>query len=202
MQDDNAPEAGAAKDGLAIFAPEEPAAWEAWLDENHLQSAGVWLRLYKKDSGKRKLTYEEAVVIALCFGWIDGVKQKGDDESFLQRFTPRKKGSAWSEINTARVERLIQAGRMRAAGLKEVEAAKVDGRWARAYAPQSKATAPEDFMQELRKDKQALAFYESLNKVNQYAISYRLQTAKKPETRQKRLQHFLAMMKNGEKFFP
>lgn len=191
----------AGADGLPVFAAKDPAAWEQWLEKNHATERGVWLRLYKKDSGRQLLTYPESIVIALCFGWIDGVRHKGDAASFLQRFTPRKKNGNWSRINVASVERLIKEKRMRPAGMKEVEEAKADGRWARAYDGQKAATAPEDFMKELKKDKKALAFYESMSKVNKYAISYRLQSAKKPETRAKRFALFLQMMKDGKKFY-
>ncbi len=187
---------------LPIVAPTSAQGWEDWLDANHTTSKGVWLRLFKKDSGKQNLTYPESIVIALCFGWIDGVRHKGDDLSYLQRFTPRRKGGNWSKINVASVERLTKEGKMRRAGMKEVEDAKKDGRWDRAYHGQGKADGPPDFLEALKKNKKALAFYESLNKTNTYAIYHRLQTAKKPETRKKRFDTFLEMMKNGKKLYP
>jgi len=176
------------------------AAYRKWLTANHRQSEGIWLRIFKKDSGTTSVTYAEALDEALCYGWIDGQKQKHDDESWLQKFTPRRARSGWSKVNTQHAERLIQAGRMRAAGQAQVDAAKQDGRWQAAYDSPSKAAVPDDFLAALRKNAQAQAFFDSLNKANRYAIAYRLQTAKKPETRQKRMEMILGMMANGEAF--
>jgi uncharacterized protein YdeI (YjbR/CyaY-like superfamily) len=171
-----------------------------WLAANHRQSDGIWLRIFKKDSGETSLTYAEALDEALCFGWIDGQKQRHDEFSWRQRFTPRRPKSSWSKINTQHVERLIQSGRMKVPGLAQIDAAKKDGRWAAAYDSPSNATFPEDFLAALRKSKKAKAFFESLNKANRYAIAYRLQTAKKPETRQRRMENILAMLARGEAF--
>jgi uncharacterized protein YdeI (YjbR/CyaY-like superfamily) len=171
-----------------------------WLATNHRQSDGIRLRIFKKDSGEPTVTYAEALDEALCFGWIDGQKQPHDESSWLQRFTPRRPKSGWSKINTQHAERLIQARRMRAAGQAQIDAAKKDGRWTAAYDSPSKATLPEDFLAALRKNKNAKTFFDSLNKANRYAIAYRLQTAKKPETKQRRMGMILAMLARGEAF--
>ncbi|HEX8369099.1 MAG TPA: YdeI/OmpD-associated family protein [Pyrinomonadaceae bacterium] len=187
-------------DNLPIISFETPAEWEEWLAVNHAESKGVWLRIFKKATGIASVTYAEALAAALCYGWIDGQKNKYDEQSWLQRFTPRRAGSIWSKINTQHVERLIEAGKMKAAGLKEIEAAKQDGRWQRAYDSHKNITVPEDFLRELEKDAKVKAFFETLNKTNLYAIAFRLQTAKKPETREKRMKAILAMLSKGEKF--
>lgn len=171
-----------------------------WLTANHRQSEGIWLRIFKKDSGELTITYAEALDEALCFGWIDGQKQHHDETSWLQRFTPRRAKSGWSKINTQHAQRLLQAGRMRASGRAQIDAAKKDGRWTAAYDSPRNATFPKDFLAELRKNTKAKEFFESLNKSNRYAISYRLQTAKKPETRQRRVEMILAMLTRGEAF--
>lgn len=183
-----------------VLAFASPQKWEAWLAKRHAGSDGVWLRIYKKASGKVSVTYAEALDAALCYGWIDGQKRPMDDVSWLQKFGPRRARSGWSRLNTLNVERLIKTGRMKAAGLQEVEAAKKDGRWQRAYDSPSAAVVPADFLKELAKNKKAQAFFEGLNRANVYAIAYRLQTAKKPETRSKRMQAILAMLARGEKF--
>ena len=174
-------------------------AWETWLATHHADSPGVWLRIAKKAATKGSVTYAEALDVALCYGWIDSQKKPLDALAWLQKFGPRRPRGGWSRINTAKVARLIAAGRMKAAGLAEVEAAKKDGRWARAYDSPSAATVPGDFLEALSKDAKARAFFDTLNKANTYAIAYRLQTAKKPETRARRMQELLAMMARGEK---
>lgn len=171
-----------------------------WLAANHHQSDGISLRIFKKDSAEPSVTYAEALDEALCFGWIDAQRQRYDDSSWLQRFTHRRPKSSWSKINTQHAERLIQAGRMKAAGQAEIDAAKKDGRWTAAYDSPSHATFPEDFLAALRRNKKAKAFFQSLNKANRYAIAYRLQTAKKPETKQRRMKMILAMLARGEAF--
>jgi len=177
-----------------------PAEFRKWLSVNHRQSDGIWLRIFKKDSKEPTVTYAEALDEALCFGWIDGQKQRNDECSWLQRFTPRRPNGGWSKINTQHAERLIQAGRMKTAGRAEIDGAKKDGRWASAYDSPSNATFPDDSLAALRKNKKANTFFESLNKANRYAIAYRLQTAKKPETGQKRMETILAMLARGEAF--
>jgi uncharacterized protein YdeI (YjbR/CyaY-like superfamily) len=177
-----------------------PSEFRKWLAANHRQSGGIWLRIFKKDSGVPSVTYAEALDEALCFGWIDARKERYDESSWLQRFTPRRPKSGWSKINTQHAERLARVGRMKAAGQTQIDAAKKDGRWTAAYDSPSKATFPEEFLAALRKHKKAKAFFESLNKANRYAIAYRLQTAKKPVTKQRRMENILAMLARGESF--
>ncbi|HBL78315.1 MAG TPA: bacteriocin-protection protein, YdeI/OmpD-associated family [Prolixibacteraceae bacterium] len=174
--------------------------WEKWLAENHTSANGIWLRFFKKASGIKAINYAEALYEALCYGWIDGQAKSYDEQSYLQRFTPRRSKSIWSKRNIEHIARLEKAGKMKPSGWKEVEAAKADGRWDNAYDPPSEMKIPDDFMEELSKNKQALAFFESLNKTNKYAVAWRLQTAKKPETREKRMKIILEMMAKGEKF--
>ena len=173
-----------------------PKAWETWLARNHAKSPGIWLRIYKKGSGQRSVTYAEALDGALCYGWIDSQKRPKDAASWLQRFGPRRPRGGWSRINTRHAERLVAAGRMKPAGLAEIEAARQDGRWQRAY----DSTVPPDFLAALARDKKAQSFFEGLSRANVYAIAYRLQTAKKPETREKRMRLILAMLARGESF--
>jgi uncharacterized protein YdeI (YjbR/CyaY-like superfamily) len=172
----------------------------AWLEKQHARAPGLLLRIYKKDSGVRSVTYAEALDQALCFGWIDGQKLPFDASSWVQRFTRRRAKSGWSKINVAHVDRLIRAGQMTAAGLKEVEAAKADGRWAAAYDSSTTATVPPEFVKALARNAKAKQFYATLNKTNLYAIAYRLQTAKRPETKLKRMQLIIDMLARGEKF--
>jgi uncharacterized protein YdeI (YjbR/CyaY-like superfamily) len=174
--------------------------WRKWLAANHAKSKGIWLRFFKKDSGEKTVTYAEALQEALCYGWIDGQANKYDARSYIQKFTPRRPKSIWSKRNTEIAERLIQEGKMKKAGMQQVELAKADGRWQQAYDSPKNMTLPEDFLQQLSKDKKAKAFFDGLNKANQYAIAWRLQTAKKPETREKRLKEILKMMTEGKKF--
>ena len=176
------------------------AEFRSWLETNHTGSDGIWLRIFKKDSGEKSITYAGALDQALCYGWIDGQKQTYDECSWLQKFTPRRVKSEWSKVNTEHVERLIKTKQMNRAGLEAVEAAKADGRWQAAYDSPRNAVLPDDFLNALDKDKQAKAFFETLNKANIYAIVYRLQTAKKPETREKRKKMILEMLARGEKF--
>jgi uncharacterized protein YdeI (YjbR/CyaY-like superfamily) len=182
-----------------VLDPGAAREWEKWLARNHDKvDEGVWLRLYKQSEGG--LSYAEAVEAALCYGWIDGQGKPHDDVSRLTRFTPRRKNSSWSKRNTEHAERLIAEGRMKPAGLSEIERAKADGRWQRAYSPPSEASIPDDFMKALRKNKEALAFFKTLNKRNTYPITYRLETAKTPETRAKRITAMIEMFERGEKF--
>lgn len=174
--------------------------WKAWLKLNHARSKGVWLRISKKGSAEKSLTYAEALDVALCHGWIDGQKNRHDESSWLQKFTPRRPRSGWSKKNTEHAERLIRTGKMKPSGLAEIEAAKKDGRWKAAYASPGNAVIPEDFLKALKRNKKAEAFFKSLNKANLYSIAYRLQTAKTPATREKRMNAILAMMAKGEKF--
>jgi uncharacterized protein YdeI (YjbR/CyaY-like superfamily) len=175
-------------------------AFETWLSKNHDNSNGIWLRIFKKGSGKKTISYAEALDVALCYGWIDGQKQAQDEQAWLQKFCPRGAKSIWSKINIGHVQRLIDEGRMRPAGLKAVEKAKEDGRWEKAYDSPSKMTIPEDFLKELRKNKKAEANFKGLNKTNLFSIGFRLQTAKKRETREKRMKQIIEMLAKGEKF--
>lgn len=177
-------------------------AFSKWLENNHANAKGLWVRFYKKASGKKTVTYAEAVLEALCYGWIDGQAKRLDEDSYLQRFTPRRARSLWSEINTKHAARLIKEKRMKPAGLAQVQAAKKDGRWKAAYSPPSTAKPPKDFLDALSKFKEAEAFFSTLNRSNVFAIVYQLQTAKKPETRQRRLDKILDMMKRKQKWHP
>ena len=178
------------------------AEWETWLEQNHAASHGVWLRMFKKGSGHESVNHPGALDVALCFGWIDGQARPHDEESWLQKFTPRRPRSAWSRRNTEKVERLISEGRMRPSGLQEVETAKLDGRWQKAYDSPAKSKVPDDFLRALDTAPQARAFFDTLNKRNTFAIAYRLQTARKPETREKRIRQFVEMLAKGEKLYP
>ena len=189
-------------DGLATLRFASPSAWEAWLEENHAASAGVWIEMAKKDSGIESVRYPEVLESALCFGWIDGRRNALDASYFLQRFTPRRAQSRWSRINRDTAERLIAAGRMRPAGLGEVERAKADGRWASAYEGQRLSVVPDDLRRELDARPKAKAFFAGLSSQNRYAIVYRLHDAKRPETRARRLEQFVAMLEAGETIHP
>jgi uncharacterized protein YdeI (YjbR/CyaY-like superfamily) len=173
--------------------------WRDWLARNCAKSDGIWLRIYKKGSGKKTVTYAEALDEALCYGWIDGQKKKYDAESFVQKFTPRRPKSIWSKRNREHIARLTKEKRMTAAGQKRVDAAKKDGRWDKAYDVGSTMEVPDDFLQELRKNARAYTFFKTLNRANTYAIAWRLQTAKTPETRARRMETLLAMMQQGKK---
>jgi len=188
------------KTDLPIIAFKSSSDWASWLDKNHAQSNGIWLRFFKKDSGVASATHAEALDEALCYGWIDGQLEKYDEKSWLHKFTPRRPKSVWSKRNIEHVNRLTAAGKMKPSGLKEVEAAKADGRWERAYDSPSAMQVPEDFLKKLSKNKKTKAFFETLNKANTYAIAWRLQTAKKPATRARRMQAILERLKRGEKF--
>jgi uncharacterized protein YdeI (YjbR/CyaY-like superfamily) len=173
---------------------------ERWFERNHAKSRGIWVRFFKKDSGVPSATYQKTLDCALCFGWIDGQLRKHDDASWLRKFTPRRSKSTWSKKNTEHAERLIRSGRMRPAGLREIEAARKDGRWKAAYDPPSAMHLPAAFLKRLQRNRRAKAFFESLNRANLYAIAWRLQTAKTPETREKRLNDIVAMLSRGQKF--
>jgi uncharacterized protein YdeI (YjbR/CyaY-like superfamily) len=186
-------------DELPILLFATPPDLEAWLEDNHDRSAGLWLKIAKKGSGVESVNYSEALELALCFGWIDSQKRGFDERHFLQRFTPRRPRGKWSLINREKAETLVAAGAMRTAGLAEVEAAKADGRWQAAYAGQRTAEVPEDLQAELDRNEAAREFFATLDGANRYAILYRLQEAKKPETRERRLRKFIAMLERGEK---
>lgn len=174
------------------------AAFEKWLAAN-LGEKGLWLKIAKKESGIASVTYAEAIEVALCHGWIDGLKRSCDAQFFLQRFTPRRPRSLWSKINIGHVERLTTAGRMQPAGLREVEAAKADGRWQAAYDSATTMEVPAELAAALAKNRKAKAFFETLDKTNRYAVCWRVQTAKKPETLAARIEKLVAMLARGEK---
>jgi uncharacterized protein YdeI (YjbR/CyaY-like superfamily) len=173
--------------------------WAAWLAEHHEQTDGVWLKLAKKGSGIASVTQREAVEVALCFGWIDGQAKPVDDAYWLQRFTPRRARSRWSKINRDRATTLIESGEMHPAGLREVERAKADGRWDAAYDGSRTATVPDDLQAALDADDEARAFFATLDSANRYAILYRVQDAKKPETRARRIEKYVAMLREHRK---
>jgi uncharacterized protein YdeI (YjbR/CyaY-like superfamily) len=178
-----------------------PRAFADWLAENHATSRGLWLRLAKTASGIASIKYAEAVETALCWGWIDGQARRIDETWYVQKFTPRGARSIWSKINCAKATALIESGRMKSAGLAEVERAKQDGRWARAYDSPSNATVPDDLAVALAENARAAAFFIGLDSRNRYAILHRIQTAKKPETRARRIAEFVAMMARGGKLY-
>ena len=177
-----------------------PSEWESWLSKYHTLHEGIWLRFFKKDSGVKSVTYKEALDGALCYGWIDGQLKPYDKKSWLRKFTPRRPGSSWSKRNIEHVGRLTRAGKMKRSGLKEVREAKADGRWKNAYDPGSTMKLPADFLVRLSKDRKAKEFLSTLSKSNIYAIGWRLQTAKRPETREKRMKAILTMLSKGKKF--
>jgi uncharacterized protein YdeI (YjbR/CyaY-like superfamily) len=181
---------------IALFADAE--AWETWLDGQN-DSRGVWLKIAKKGADVVSVTYAEALDVALCHGWIDGQKRACDEHYFLQRFTPRRPRSVWSKINVGHVERLTAAGRMRPGGLREVDAAKADGRWDQAYGGGRNMPVPDELVRALAKNPKARQFFEQLDRTNRYAFCWRVHTAKKAETRQSRAARFVEMLANGEK---
>jgi uncharacterized protein YdeI (YjbR/CyaY-like superfamily) len=190
------------KSDLPIMPFASREAWEARLEEQHATSDGLWLKLAKKGSGIETVTFAEALDVALCYGWIDSQADKFDGDYWLQRFTPRKPRSKWSQVNREKVAKLIEAGRMKPAGLREVERAKADGRWDAAYEPPSTATVPDDLRAELEKNVAAREFFETLDRTNRYAILYRIQDAKKPETRARRIAKYVEMLAEGKKLYP
>jgi len=192
----------ASPDALATLKCKTPKSWATWLAKHHASSPGIWLQIAKKDSGIASVTHAEALEAALCQGWIDGQRNALDAQYFLQKFTPRRARSTWSKINCTKAMALIASGDMHPAGLAEVERAKADGRWDAAYDAQSKITVPDDLAALLSKKAKARAFFESLDSRNRFAILFRLQTAKKAETRERRLAQFFAMLQRGEKIYP
>jgi uncharacterized protein YdeI (YjbR/CyaY-like superfamily) len=176
--------------------------WEAWLDAHHAESSGVWLKIAKKGSGVDSVSHAEALESALCYGWIDGQRRALDECFFLQRFTPRGPRSRWSRINRDKADELVRQARMKPAGLAQIARARADGRWDAAYEGQRRAAVPADLQRELARNPGARAFFETLDSRNRYAILYRLQDAKKPETRARRLGQFVTMLAEGRKLYP
>ena len=187
---------------LPIMRFERQQDWKAWLDANHAASSGVWLRLAKKASGAPSVSYAEALEVALCYGWIDGQKQSYDVETWLQKFTPRGAKSIWSKINRAKALALIERGQMKPAGLVAIERARQDGRWEAAYDSPSGATVPSDLQAALDRNGRAKAFFATLDRRNRYAILFRIQTAKRAETRARRVQQFIQMLEQHETLHP
>ena len=177
---------------------ESPAQLHAWLQANHASATELWVRIYKKGTGLPSVTWDDCVVAALTWGWIDGVRNALDDTAFLQRLTPRRARSSWSQKNVQHAERLIAQGHMQAPGLAQVEAARADGRWDKAYAGSATMEIPEDFLAALQQDPAALAFYGTLKRQQLFTIYYRLTSAMRPETRQKRMAEMLAKLGRGE----
>ena len=188
--------------GLPVLSFPTARKWEEWLAKHHGDSRGLWLKIAKKGAEAATVTYAEALDAALCFGWIDGQKGALDETHWLQKFTPRGPRSPWSKVNREKAEALIESGRMKPAGLAEIEKAKASGRWEAAYDSQSRATVPEDLQQELDKNPAAAQFFATLDSANRYAILYRIQEPKKPETRVKRIEKFIGMLERGEKVHP
>ncbi|MBX4204675.1 MAG: YdeI/OmpD-associated family protein [Candidatus Doudnabacteria bacterium] len=188
-----------AKDGNPILAFKTSQEFRKWLRINHAKSQGIWIRFYKKASGVKMMNYLEALDEVLCFGWIDSLVNRFDEKSYIQKFTPRKSKSMWSQINRDKVTKLILEKKMMPAGLAVIAAAKEDGRWDNAYASPKSAVAPEDFLTALKKNKKAKAFFQNLSKANSYAIIWRITTAKKIETRKKRINDLIEMLARGEK---
>ncbi len=178
------------------------ADWEAWLEKEHERADEAWLKIAKKASGIESVTHADALEVALCFGWIDGIRKSFDADWFLQRFTPRRAGSKWSQINKEKVEALIATNRVRPRGLREYEEAKADGRLDNAYAPQSKIEVPPDLQRELDANLAAAEFFKTLDRQNRFAILYRLHDAKRPETRARRIAQYVEMLAEGRKLHP
>ena len=186
--------------GIEVLHFDDARTWEAWLATHHQKQEGIWVKIAKKSSGIPSVSHMEALDVALCYGWIDGQGKPYDEAYYLRKFTPRRPKSLWSGVNVKKVEALIEAGRMRQPGLKEIEAAKADGRWNLAYESQKNATVPPDFTAALDQTQRAKSFFESLNKTDRYAFIWRITTAKNPEMRRSRIQKFVAMLEEGKKF--
>ena len=187
---------------LPVLFFDSQQSLEDWLKTNHSKAQGFWLQIAKKDSGVVSVSYSDAVESALCYGWIDSQKKTLNDDTWVQRFTPRGSRSIWSKVNKEKAQYLIAIGRMTPSGQSAIDAAKQNGNWDNAYEPQSVATLPEDFAAELQQNTMAKAFYDTLSSQNKYAILFRIQHAKKQETRIKRIQQFIEMLERGEKIHP
>jgi uncharacterized protein YdeI (YjbR/CyaY-like superfamily) len=187
------------KEDLPIIKFTSQKDWEAWLRENHKTARGIWIQLSKKDSGIKSVSLEAALDTAICYGWIDSQKASFDDDFWLQRFTPRGPKSKWSKINCQKATELIAQGKMKAAGLKEIESARQDGRWDKAYESQRNIAVPDDLQKKLDENPRAREFFAGLDSKNRYAILYRIHDAKKPDTRIRRIEKFVAMLNEGKK---
>jgi uncharacterized protein YdeI (YjbR/CyaY-like superfamily) len=186
------------RDNRPILPFKTKASFCAWLEKHHANSPGIWIKFAKKNSGVASIVYPEALDVSLCFGWIDSQVASLDETFYLQRFTPRGPKSKWSKINCGKVESLIATGEMRPAGLRQIEAAKKDGRWEQAYQGQRDMKPPADFLSDLAKEPKAKKFFETLSGANRFAILYQIHDAKKPETRRRRIQKFIAMLIAGK----
>jgi uncharacterized protein YdeI (YjbR/CyaY-like superfamily) len=189
------------KDGKPILAFASREEWEAWLDAEHASCDGVWVKFAKKGSGVPTVVYAEAVESALCYGWIDSQAKSLDERCYLQKFTPRRARSKWSQVNREKIEELTRQGRMKPAGLEQVALAKADGRWEAAYASPASIEVPADLEARLAASPKAAEFWAGLNKSNRYTILYQLEDAKKPQTRARRLEKFVSMLERGEKLY-
>ena len=187
---------------LPIISFETQQDWERWLAERHTNTEGIWLKIAKKETGALSISYAEALESALCYGWIDGQKASFDDKYWLQKFTPRRPKSIWSKVNCDKATALMAEGRMQPAGIRQVELAKADGRWDQAYESQSKITIPADFQSELDKNQKAKDFFDTLDSTNRYAMLFRIQNAKKPDTRSARIQKFIEMLSKNKRIYP
>jgi uncharacterized protein YdeI (YjbR/CyaY-like superfamily) len=186
-------------DDLPILPFASQCAWEGWLAERHADARGVWIKVARLASGIESVTHAEALDVALCYGWIDGQRRSYDADYYLQRFTPRRPRSKWSQVNRRRAGELIEQGRMRPAGMREIERARADGRWDAAYPAQRVATVPDDLRAALDANDAAAAFFATLDSRNRYAILHRIQDAKRPETRARRIEQFVAMLSEQRK---
>jgi uncharacterized protein YdeI (YjbR/CyaY-like superfamily) len=182
--------------GIVLF--ENSDAWEQWITEHHDYVQLIWLQIAKKNASTKTVTYDEALDIALCFGWIDGQRKSQDEHYFLQRFTPRRRGSLWSKRNVTKATRLLEAEKVQPSGLAEIEAAQNDGRWHRAYDSSRSMSIPNDFLSAVQKNRRAEEFFNTLDKASLYAIGFRLQTAKTPETRQRRIDSMMKLLESGQ----
>jgi uncharacterized protein YdeI (YjbR/CyaY-like superfamily) len=191
-----------AQDGSAIRLFKSKRDWAAWLEKNHRKSTGLWLRMAKKDSRLRSVSYKEALEVALCYGWIDGQKRPENEQTWLQRFVSRSGKSIWSKINREKALALMASGEMKAAGLEAIESAKQNGRWDAAYDSPSGATVPSDFQAALDANPKATAFFKTLDRANRYAVLWRIQTVKKAETRARKIVQFIEMLEREEKIHP
>jgi uncharacterized protein YdeI (YjbR/CyaY-like superfamily) len=189
-------------DGSPIKLFKSRQDWAAWLERNQHKRTSLWLRLAKKGSGLRSVSYQEALEVALCYGWIDGQKRPECEQTWLQRFLSRSSKSVWSKINREKALALIARGKMKPAGLEAIENAKKNGRWDAAYDSPSGATVPSDFQAALDANPRATEFFTNLDRANRYAVLWRIQTAKKAETRTRKIQQFITMLEKGEKIHP
>jgi uncharacterized protein YdeI (YjbR/CyaY-like superfamily) len=187
---------------LPILYFQSQKDWSIWLKKNHERSVGVWLRIAKKSSSDLSVTYAEALEAALCYGWIDGQKQRGDEKTWLQKFTPRGKKSIWSKINREKALALIDSGHMQPAGRRQIECARKDGRWEGAYDSSRTSVIPPDLQVALDKNPKAQAFFKALDCANRYAVLFRIQTVKKAETRARKIQQFVQMLERNERIHP